>query len=54
MFGAEAIGEEAIVPDPHEAFGEHVEGNRPMNSSAGRRASPHFVSHEQSPQRKRT
>ena len=54
VFGAAAIGEEAIVPDPHEAFGEHVEGNRPMNSSAGRRTSPHFVLMSSLPQRKRT
>jgi hypothetical protein len=25
VLGAVAIGEEAIVPDPHEALGEHVE-----------------------------
>jgi len=25
VFGAVAIGEEPIVPDPHEALGEHVE-----------------------------
>ena len=37
MLGTMAIGEEAIVPDPHEALGEHVGRNRRINSSTGRR-----------------
>jgi hypothetical protein len=35
--GAVAIGEEPIVPDPHEAFGEHVE-EKPTDEFLGREA----------------
>jgi hypothetical protein len=37
LLGAVAIGEEAIVPDAHEALGEPWRRNRRINSSTGRR-----------------
>ena len=37
MLGAVAIGEEAIVPDPHEALGEDME-EKPTDEFLGREA----------------
>ncbi len=43
VLGAVAIGEEAIVPDPHEALGEHVE-QKPTDKLLDREAHHlHFV-----------
>ncbi len=43
MLGTMAIGEEAIVPDPHEALGKHVE-QKPSDKLLDREAHHlHFV-----------